>query len=89
MAPRDFHVDAAHRDRFVWRQDEFDEALELGGQLLYKLNTSHGGVVELSRLEHGDVRLSIQAADTLAELTLSDEEARTLADQLQSSRSAP
>lgn len=36
MSPSDPHVDASHRDRFVWRQDEFDEALELGQELLDK-----------------------------------------------------
>jgi hypothetical protein len=86
MAPQDSQFDAAHRDRFVWRQDEFDEALELGGQLLYRLNTSHGAVVEVSRLERGGVRLSIQAAAGLVDLTLSADEARSLAAQLQDSQ---
>jgi hypothetical protein len=85
MTPQDSHIDAAHSDRFVWHQDEFDEALELGDQLLYTHNTNHGEVVEISRLEHGGVRLSVQAEAAVVELTFSAEEARSLAAQLQDS----
>jgi hypothetical protein len=82
MASEHPQVDPAHRDRFVWHQDEFDEAVELGSQLPSKLKTGHGEVVEVSRLEHGGVRLSVQAAAARVELTLSADEARALAGQL-------
>ena len=39
MSPADPELDASKRDRFIWRQDEFDEALELGHELLDRRET--------------------------------------------------
>ncbi len=40
------HPNPTDRDRFVWRQDEFDEALELGEQAQSKPTTSNGDETE-------------------------------------------
>jgi len=81
------HSDPAHRDRFLWQQDEFDEALELGNQLVHKLTTGDGEDIEISRLEHGGARVSIRTATARAELTLTTEEAHQVGSALQDSRS--
>lgn len=84
MPPSDFQT---RRDRFVWNQDEFDEALELGEQLLYKLTTSGGEEVDVGRLEQGGRRVTIKAGATRVELTLSAGEADALVRALQRSES--
>jgi hypothetical protein len=79
------HPDPAHRSRFVWGRDEFDDALELGERLLYKLTTGDGERVEVARLENGGVRLSIEMAASRVESTLTADEAEQLGSALQQS----